>query len=167
MNKNETNKIDNESNMDKTCTLVPKKTLSLVTMAPKVRSPTQQESSETLKTPNSKNVTIDLAWDESQGLSVRQRRGETLEIPKDKEKDNALQMRHKLAELIGKIDKETKTLNQIVLGNHNTKREIKESNTKIRSLMCQVMTSEMLSMLKTQGDKADVLQKADPCGRIP
>jgi hypothetical protein len=86
MNKNETNKIDNEGNMDKTCTLVPKKTLSLVTMAPKVRSPTQQESSETLKTPNSKNVTIDLAWDESQGLSVRQRRGETLEIPKEKKK---------------------------------------------------------------------------------
>jgi hypothetical protein len=25
MSKNETNKIDNESNMDKTCTLVPKK----------------------------------------------------------------------------------------------------------------------------------------------
>jgi hypothetical protein len=65
-------------------------------------------------------------------------------------------MRHKLAELIGKIDKETETLNQIVLGNHNTKREIKESNTKIRSLMCQVMTAEMLSMLKTQGAKADV-----------
>jgi hypothetical protein len=111
----------------------------LVTLAPKVQSPTQQESSETPKS-----------------LSVRQRRGETLEIPKDKEKDKVLQMRHKLAELIGKIDKETKTLNQIVLGNHNTKREIKESNTKIRSLMCQVMTAEMLSMLKTQGDKADV-----------
>jgi hypothetical protein len=55
---------------------------------------------------------VDLAWDESQGRSISQKRGETLEIPgKDKEIDKALQMRNKLAELIGKIYKETKTLN--------------------------------------------------------
>jgi hypothetical protein len=54
-----------------------KKTLLLVTLPPKERIPTHQE---TLKTPSGTNVTIvDLVWDESQGRSVRQKRDEILE----------------------------------------------------------------------------------------
>ena len=69
------------------------------------------------------------------------------EEPKEDKTDSLAILQRKLISLITQLDKEARKVAKIIADNPNTKREIKESSLTTRSLLSQMTTTTMMSML--------------------
>ena len=70
--------------------------------------------------------------------------------------DSLSKLQKKMITLIQQLDKESRKVAKLVSENPNTKREIKESSLAIRSLLSQMTTETMMTMLRTNKvDKTD------------
>jgi hypothetical protein len=85
---------------------------------------------------------VDFAWDDDRCRPVKRKRADASEYEND-----LGNLKAKCVSTLKKLDKETRKL-QSVVSNNNTKREIKKLTVIIRSLMSNLMTAEMLNMIR-------------------
>lgn len=100
-----------------------------------------------------KNVgCVDLQWDERQGKSVKRKKGDGGSDTQDTWKEDAgksKKLATKIRTIIEVLNKETKDLSKLSKENVTTKREIKESIGKLRSLASQLMTNDMQEIIQS------------------
>ncbi|KAK4875850.1 hypothetical protein RN001_012272 [Aquatica leii] len=110
---------------------------------------------------HSKSGLVDLVWDDQNCLSAAKRKRLNVQTPTAEEfaykPENLLQ--GKLLKLIGDIGRETRALLIMTKKAANTKREIKDSASKLRSLTSQIDTNEMWALVKGGMNKTETNKK--------
>lgn len=112
----------------------------------------QAETTEESRTPLNKSVCIDLCWDEDEARSIKKRK----RIPSDNpekthvgQKEADHKKLKKVKELIRNIDELSRTLVKHVANNSNTKKEIKETISTLRTRSSQLNTADMWALVNS------------------
>ena len=118
----------------------------------------ESDQIQNIETEAPSNISIvNLTWDELEERSYKRKRLEysslvSMELEEEDERttDSLSKLQKKLVNLIQQLDKESRKVAKLVSENPNTKREIKESSLAIRSLLSQMTTETMMTMIKTR-----------------
>lgn len=118
-------------------------------------SNTRRESEEVMESPN-KVAIIDLCWDENKGKSVKKRKrteGASPQTEKDAEIRAEVETKKikKIKDLIVAMDKTIRNVSKHISQNVNTKKEIKEGITALRSQSSILNTEEIMSLINKMG----------------
>ena len=94
---------------------------------------------------------VDLTWCEEEERSYKRKRVASTATPMSQSGRNDVsdRLQTKLRKLIQEMDREARNLCKLVTENPNTKREIKECSSAIRSMMSQMTTTDMLQLVDT------------------
>jgi len=109
------------------------------------------EATKKNETP-SKVAYVDLCWDDEEGKSVKKRKREINVNPNNTQEDTQTATEEKsklkkLKQLIKSLDETTRELSKIVANNQNTKKEIKENVSKLRSKCSLLNTQDMWTLI--------------------